>query len=229
VGQFSYHDHPQRLDFPDFEESVSSLTRILDESYQSVEGNDLDTLYLPFWRSAYHYCRSRCMFTGVGSNSNRLIGIVPLAARPGDRICILLGCDHVMILRPSAPLSTSRLANMDTFLVVGQTYCDGFMDGEALIGPFALGTRKVSRWDESTGRSQLCYHNTKTGLWQEEDPRLKDVPLPIHWERQRHDQEGFCIRFMNTETGEKDRIHDPRLTAEELRGRGVGLQGFTLV
>jgi hypothetical protein len=34
---------------------------------------------------------------------------------------------------------------------------------------------------------------------------------------------------MNTETGEKDRIYDPRLTAEELRGRGVELQEFTLV
>jgi hypothetical protein len=145
VGQFSYHDHPQRFDFPDFEESVSSLAKILNESYQSVEGNDLDTLYLPFWGSTYHYCSSRCMVTGVGSNSNRLIGIAPLAARPGDRICIFLGCDHVMILRPSTPLSTSRLANMDTFLVVGQAYYDGFMDGEALLGPFAPGTRQVSR------------------------------------------------------------------------------------
>jgi hypothetical protein len=128
------------------------------------------------------------MFTGVGSNSNRLIGITLLAACPGDRICILLGCDYVMILRPSTPLSTSWLASMDTFLVVGQAYCDGFMDGEALLGPYALGTRQVSRLDESTGRSRLCYHNTKTGLWQEEDPRLNDVPLPKHWERQRHEQ-----------------------------------------
>lgn len=51
------------------------------------------------------------------------VGCVPEHARPGDVICVLLGCSAPMVLRPIE----------DHFTVIGECYVHGIMDGEVLM------------------------------------------------------------------------------------------------
>ncbi|KAL8652544.1 MAG: hypothetical protein Q9226_004227 [Calogaya cf. arnoldii] len=69
---------------------------------------------------------SRNFFT----TSEGYIDLVPLAARPGNQVSVLLGCDVPVVLRPMKDGS---------FLVVGQCYIHGFGSGEALLKPLPLG------------------------------------------------------------------------------------------
>ena len=56
------------------------------------------------------------------------MGLCPEATEPEDVICILFGADVPFVLRP--------LQN-GNFLLVGECYIDGFMDGEALLKPIS--------------------------------------------------------------------------------------------
>jgi hypothetical protein len=52
------------------------------------------------------------------------LGIAPKSARQGDVICILLGCEFPVVLRP--------LADRDSFDLVGGCFVTGLMEGEAI-------------------------------------------------------------------------------------------------
>jgi hypothetical protein len=51
------------------------------------------------------------------------LGLLPEAARPGDVIAILLGCNCPMVLRPHG---------ISFYRVIGECYVHGLMDGEIL-------------------------------------------------------------------------------------------------
>jgi len=144
-------------------------------------------------------------------------GLAPLATKPGDIVTILLGLDSPMILRPT---------DEGDYKVVGEAYYDGFMDGEALLGPFTDSFAPVSRLNPNDRLWVWQYLNQETGLFQVEDPRLGS--LPAGWSLVNHDREDFYQRFVNDATGKKT-WDDPRLTSEALRKRGVPLQVFELV
>jgi hypothetical protein len=122
-----------------------------------------------------------------------------------------------MILRPTKE---------GNYKVVGEAYCDGFMNGEALLGPLPDSFEIVKRYNPKADTWDWAYMNPKTGIFQVEDPRLG--PMPSGWSIQSHEEEEFLQRFKNDETGEVT-WDDPRLTLEALRKRGVPLQVFTLV
>jgi hypothetical protein len=56
---------------------------------------------------------------------------------------------------------------------------------------------------------------------------LSDVPLPAAWRRESDELEDFATLFINNETGEETEM-DPRMSAAELRKRGVELEDFVL-
>jgi hypothetical protein len=120
-----------------------------------------------------------------------------------------------MILRPT---------NDGSYKVVGQAYCDGFMDGEALLGPLPDLFKAV--WRFYRGNYAWAYLNQETGSFQTEDPLLG--PLPLGWTAERDENGVFLPLFRNGETGEESN-RDPRLTSEALRKRGIPLQVFDLV
>ncbi|KAN0090561.1 HET domain containing protein [Hyaloscypha variabilis] len=71
------------------------------------------------YRSSRHWY-SRRLFTTVAGN----VGLGGNLCRPGDLICILLGCSTPIVLRPK------QLA----FQLIGEAYVHGSMDGEAMKG-----------------------------------------------------------------------------------------------
>jgi len=64
----------------------------------------------------------------------------------------------------------------------------------------------------------------------EEDPRIAHIPLSLGWRRSQPGEFGNMY-FINDETSEKLCISEgsPRLTATELRKRGVLLQSFMFI
>jgi hypothetical protein len=55
------------------------------------------------------------------------LGLGPRAAKPGDIVTVLLGGQTAFVLRPT---------DDEYYQVVGEAYCHGFMDAEAVIGSF---------------------------------------------------------------------------------------------
>jgi hypothetical protein len=60
------------------------------------------------------------------SKANRWIGLAPTDARVGDLICILYGCSVPVILRPQT------VDGRDVWILIGECYVHGLMDGEAM-------------------------------------------------------------------------------------------------
>jgi len=160
--------------------------------------------------------RAACSSRAFYMTENRVPGIGPLAAKKGDHVTVLLGCEVPIILRPTTN---------GGYKVVGEAYCDGFMDGEALLGPLPDFFKAVFR-SNSKNEWRWSYLNQKTGVFQAEDPRLG--PLPAEWSVKSHEDDELIQLFLNDETG-NETWHDPRLTSEALRKRGVPLQVFDLV
>ena len=52
-----------------------------------------------------------------------IIGMGPLTAEKGDKVCLLLGCDFPVLLRWVD----------DHYILLGEAYLDGYMDGEGLL------------------------------------------------------------------------------------------------
>ncbi|KAI9646426.1 hypothetical protein NHQ30_004418 [Ciborinia camelliae] len=148
------------------------------------------------------------------------MGTGPLGVEKGDYVCVLLGTDLPMILRPTPS---------GEFLVVGSYFIHGLMDGEAILGPVPS-TCKVElyRRKDSGYSTHFVKASNKTTL---DDPRLP--PLPSEWIEINRD-DGPCpwpIRrssFKNVVTGES-MDSDPRMLPEALMERGVKLQQFRLV
>lgn len=139
-----------------------------------------------------------------------------------DLICVLLGCDKLIMLRPTVPGS-------DPFLVVGPCSMEGLKDGEGLLGPI------LEPWKLQVkplgGNYIPHFFNTSTKVVSMEDPRLP--PLPADWEEQaqrdRTQDDPFFLReFQNKVTGEIMNS-DPRMLPDALRQRGVRLETFRLV
>jgi hypothetical protein len=82
-------------------------------------------------------------------------GLAPLAALPGDIVTILLGCRSAMVLRPTS---------VGKYKVIGEAYCDGFMDGEALLGPLSdTKFKAIWRHNDSRGGNNYAwgYYNNE--------------------------------------------------------------------
>lgn len=129
-----------------------------------------------------HAGRSFIMATKEGH-----IGLAPAAARPGDVLFVIFGCDAPMILRPILVPTTKRdpLALLTVILelkwqVVGSCYTPGLMNGEAIYG--ITGEQEVIFQYWAGGQ----FHDT-VGLQNHHDFRvrwdpermLQDVGIPV--------------------------------------------------
>lgn len=112
-----------------------SETEELVRDWLSLDDDYLEGLSrtLVLLRSLASCCHGRSLFlTRKGT-----FGLGPSDTRPGDIVTILLGCPSPMVFRPCI--------DHEAYSVVGEAYCDGFMDGEALLGnlppPFTIRKR----------------------------------------------------------------------------------------
>lgn len=114
-----------------------------------------------------HYLRGK----SVIKTREGYIGLAPQEALPGDRVCILLGCDVPLLLRP---------AQNHRFQVVGQCYVHGLMYGEAFLGPLPEHYQVVIAFEDKA--YHLRFLNNRTREIQKNDPRRgsprNDEPHP---------------------------------------------------
>ena len=136
-------------------------------------------------------------------------------------MCVLLGCNNPMILRP--------IAN-DQFLVVGECYAEGLRYNRALLGPLQPHIQFVWRLDEEVGSYRSAYLDRDSGDISVHDPRLG--PLPKGWRIKSHPKH-HLYQIFERDSGEGvkpiETYDDPRLTTEALRERGVPVVDFELV
>jgi len=137
----------------------------------------------------------------------------------GDIVCVLLGRQGLVLLRPTAS---------NNFQIIGTCYVHGLTDAVGLLGPLPPSvTLKIG---EDGRRWIYRFFNSSTGSLTEEDPRLP--PLSSGWERFEKDwtsdEPQLCAWFRNKETGE-EMDSDPRMLPEALKTRGVPLRMFSLV
>lgn len=174
------------------------------KSYQLFEVSFIDTVR--------RFCNHRNIFKFPDGN----LGLGPSASQPGDIVVVWLGCDNPMILRPSK-------SGSGRYSLVGEAYCDGFMYGEAILGPLPEHFGGVIAYREQYGRYVDGYIDRSSEKIQWEDPRLSGIPPVAPWKLEL-DKDGFPF-FRNLETGEKTWA-DPRLSPGELKKRGTELEVF---
>ncbi|EWZ42976.1 hypothetical protein FOZG_07732 [Fusarium oxysporum Fo47] len=153
------------------------------------------------------------------------IGLACTFAQPGDVICVVLGCDFPVLLRPSED---------NTWKFLSDCYVWDLEATQGLLGPLPSLWQAQLFYDPVTEhRSYTRYHNPETGELTVEDPRLE--PL-VGWQRVSVEELGRDLTgddpevydfFRNMEDG---RIvnSDPRLEPEALKSRGVNLETFVL-
>ncbi|KAH8896064.1 HET-domain-containing protein [Thozetella sp. PMI_491] len=95
-----------------------------DKILEGTEEQDYSDVYAAFRRTSQD---RRFMLTSkgyMGWAPENTRGREPNQARPGDLICIVFGCSTPLVIRPCL--------GDDAFLVIGEAYVQGLMEGQAL-------------------------------------------------------------------------------------------------
>ena len=208
---FAERASPPYADLFSFEVFQKCMHRIIDTTRDTALDDSQEIRQ--FLARAMSSIRGRSFFTTLDGH----FGLAPIAAKPDDEVCTLLGCQSPLILRPCGDGSHK---------VVGECYIDGFMDGAACLGPLPSNWQLVERYFEEYSTYYDAYFNQQTREFHIEDPRLG--PLPAGWYISDHDEKDAYNIYANRETREETEF-DPRMTPEALTARGVELREFQLV
>jgi hypothetical protein len=200
---------PSSDHYPQFEESRDYLLNLVQSSPES------EPEYAKYVLDVVYDVIGRSFLTTREGH----IGLAPLAAKAGDQVCIVLGCQSPLLLRSD---------DHGYHTVIGECYVHGVMEGEALLGPLPSPWRRAWRIDtEGTGQRYHCFISQTDGEIRIEDPRLG--PLPPGWRVRDHEKMHMYNWYVNDDTREGyDMNYDPRMMAEALRARGVKLTDFKL-
>ena len=133
------------------------------------------------------------------------IGIAPRATKPGDRVCVILGCRFPLLLRE---ISGSQ------FQVVGECYLQGIMNGEVFLGPLPDNFASVNLWDMGESAYNRVFVDKETGKTQYNDPRIEVNEQML--------KEGNTFIRNDGSVGVS-------ITPDMLKRRGVNVQTFDLI
>ncbi|KAL8895005.1 MAG: hypothetical protein Q9207_008337 [Kuettlingeria erythrocarpa] len=161
--------------------------------------------------------RAQIRLTHRKSAYHGRLGLAPKATEPGDKICVLLGCESPLVLRSDGS---------GNHAVVGECYIDGMMSGEALLGKLPKKWTVACKYFHELHNNHNVLIDSTTDQTTPQDPRLG--PLPAGWKLENHMEMHAYNWYYNKRTGE-DTQFDPRLEPDALRERGVELQEFHLV
>jgi hypothetical protein len=156
--------------------------------------------------SVLWYCHGRSLIV----TENGLIGLAPTATRPGDLICVLLGCASPLLLRPAG-------AENAQYQVVGECYVDGIMKAEAFLGPLAENYKFVSKFAQDQGYYRSAFLDRHASEVQFEDPRYERLL-----------GKGFEERI-HLDDGQDKRSRNRALILEVLKARGIEPKWFELI
>jgi hypothetical protein len=162
---------------------------------------------------ALEICQNRCFFTTREGGC----GLAPKCSQQGDIVAVIPGIESAMTLRS---LGGSQ------YSLIGPTWIDGYMQGEAVRGPLPSGYELIQLRDLKGVRYDN-YIRWPTYKILTEDPRLGE--LPPGWRRV---EEGLDYTlFQHCETGQ--RMHsdksDPRLSLSLLEAAGHKFETFNIV
>ena len=216
--EFSHRYHPPLSGFLDYETCRSLLTFHLEHSHSR---EDKKLVYPPhtsgFASRVISVCGGRSCFTTIED----FIGVAPAETKTGDIICVLLGCDVPLVLRPNGE---------ENFSLIGECYCHGIMEGTALLGPLPENFEQVEKFDPEAGGYYPVFFDRHEGKTQGEDPRLVGHPLPRWRIDTNEDGTDMFVVEENEDGTEKTRtVVDPRMTAEELEKMGTSIVTFNII
>lgn len=145
------------------------------------------------------------------------IGFAPSSVQTGDIIVAIVGCRQLLTLRP---------LDHDRYAIVGECFCNGFMNGEAFLGRLPKDVQVRYRDIDS----RILYTNKETKETTTTDPRLDNVALPENWLRVSDEDSPYTSGFYFERHGsDATWFVDPRMTVEEMEERGVPMRDFYIV
>ena len=197
ANTFDSTTRPPTARWPPFGRSRELVLAILRDKHLTPDcppGAD-ERRYLDF---VLTYCEGRSFLT----TREGYIGLAPKAAKPGDQICVLLGCTMPLVLRPTSGLQ---------YKVVGECHVHGLQEGEAFLGPLPDEYQPILIWDQAY---YSAFIDKRTGDIQYEDPRLEDGD----WDT----SERAPIRL-------HDGLISLKVTPNILKRRGVNVQSIDLI
>ncbi|OTB18167.1 hypothetical protein K445DRAFT_19731 [Daldinia sp. EC12] len=165
--------------------SLEEAKRVIAELYS---GSCYDPeLFLPGSPGCEFLERSRVIGGKVFVRcSNGYFGITPPHTQVGDHICILIGFNGIVTLRP--------MPN-NQFLYIGEAYIDRLRLGEGLLGPLP-GDVQIYLTTHAE-RATFGFRNKYSGKITFEDPRLKSLPIDLSDYREQLKENGNAILFVH--------------------------------
>jgi len=200
-GIFRHSTIPVQTYNPEFRSVMQTFKSILTITSPSVQ--DLDSV--SHWNSYKSWVKDMCRNRSFFVTTEGSVGTAPLSARPGDIVCVLLGCYGIMLLRQTGA---------DAYQVVGRSYMPEVNTGEALLGPLPGHLRLVRHYNNDTKVFQDGLWNEHTKEVQYKDPRLDKLLLNPGFEVRDHGKN--CLPTIVT-------------SVEALRNAGIAAQYFDLV
>ena len=210
ANAFSERYEPPDPNHLEFQLTLGNFLKMTESPSEPSKQTLLDSL--PYLDGAYAAMFGRVFFTTEAG----FIGLAPKAARKGDQVHILLGCQSPMLLRPE---------DTSTFSVIGECYIHGLMDGEAFLGPLPRNWKRVLRFDRDSQSLWDTFVDRGAGLLQIEDPRLG--PLSSEWRIVGHPLEHLYCKYQEEATGAAS-MFDPRMLPDSLRNLGADLREIRL-
>ncbi|KAF6220712.1 hypothetical protein HO133_003145 [Letharia lupina] len=203
VNSFSDTIWPPRPVLPQFEKSREFVLAVLrdHDRHPNYTWDSDETYYLNYAR---YYCKKRSFIT----TEEGYIGVAPKATKPGDQVCVLLGCEQPLVLRPTSGLR---------YQVVGECYVPGLMYGEAFLGPLPDNYQAIRLHDHGSRGYQWAFLDKQTGNTQYNDPRTGKGGLGGQIDKE------SSVWYL------PDGSETLVLTSDMLKRRGVKLQDFDLI
>jgi hypothetical protein len=140
ANNFRERVSPDRLWMPTVAQSETAVYRIL-----TTDIDDKPLWKDPDFEQVMDNCRYLCRGRSFYVTGDGVCGLAPLAAKQGDIVTVLLGCNAAMILHQNADGS---------YKLIGAAYCDGFTNGEALLGSLSESFEAIWRNGENAASGE---------------------------------------------------------------------------
>jgi hypothetical protein len=209
---------PPSSAYPSLNESKEVLRRFLGPQEDVDPLESLDVASTSYLQSVFHAMENRSFISTEAGH----IGLAPLLAKAGDEVVVIPSCPSPMALRPTTD---------GKYKVVGECFILGFMNGEALLGPFPEGYESISKLFGDDGDWYIAYRDRRTDQSQWIDPRFN----LFRSEMQENGKRKIFIRGSESNTESVINEYGVRMRTSELPGAdevivmGVDLKPFELI
>jgi hypothetical protein len=211
------YDPPMSI-YPSLNESKEILRRFLGPQENVDSFESLDVAATSYVQSVFNAIQDRSFISTEAGH----IGLAPLLAKAGDEVVVIPGCPSPMALRPTTD---------GKYKVVGECFILGFMNGEALLGPFPEGYKSLLKLFGNDGNQYMEYRDWRTDQSQWIDPRFN----LFRSEMQENGKRKIFIRGSESNTESVNNEYGVRMTTSGLPGAdevivmGVDLKPFELI